>query len=146
MTRLATGEAVVAADEGALAAIRAGRIAVVPTVRAFLPSTASRSTDGRTIHPEVVIVATGYRPGLEGMVGHLGILDPRGTPTDQRGRKRDALPGLHFIGMRPSIRGDFANARRHARAIAARLSPGSCATKNLRSSASGRRRRGCSGR
>jgi putative flavoprotein involved in K+ transport len=37
-------------------------------------------TDGTACAPEVVICATGYRPGLAPMVGHLVKLDGRGMP------------------------------------------------------------------
>jgi hypothetical protein len=66
----------------------------------------------------VVIAATGYRPALEGIVGHLGVLDERGASRFNGPETDRSAPGLFFIGMRPSILGDFANASRHARVIA----------------------------
>lgn len=45
-----------------------------------------------------MIAATGYRTGLEPMVGHLAVLDERGNP---RVRSGEAGPGLRFIGYIP---------------------------------------------
>ncbi len=54
--------------------------------------------DGSRIEPDAVIAATGYRTGLEPMVGHLGVLDERGKP---RVPVAEAAPGLRFIGYIP---------------------------------------------
>jgi hypothetical protein len=54
--------------------------------------------DGSRIEPDAVVAATGYRPGLQPMVGHLGVLDERGCP---RVRSGEAAPGLRFIGYIP---------------------------------------------
>jgi cation diffusion facilitator CzcD-associated flavoprotein CzcO len=82
--------------------IRDGSIAVVPTVEAF-ERDAVRLVDGQRVDPDVVICATGYRRGLEPMVGHLGVLDQAGKPRAQGARP--AADGLWFIGYmsRPSL-------------------------------------------
>ena len=72
---------------------------------------------GERREPDAVIAATGFRPGLEQLVGHLGVLDEEGEPVlDAR-----AADGLFFAGFRfgllallPYIEGD---ARRIARAV-----------------------------
>ena len=46
----------------------------------------------------MVIAATGYRTGLEPLVGHLGVLDDHGSPRVTGG---EAAPGLRFVGFVP---------------------------------------------
>ena len=43
-----------------------------------------------------MIAATGYRSGLEPMVGHLGVLDDEGVP--RAFAAEAAAPGLRFVG------------------------------------------------
>jgi hypothetical protein len=71
----------------------------------------------------VVIAATGYRTGLEPLVGQLGVLTAAGAPT--AGGDVSAEPGLWFLGLwsRPSLIGYTSTqaermAARIARAIA----------------------------
>ncbi len=54
--------------------------------------------DGSHIEPQSVIAATGYRRGLEPLVGHLGVLDENGSP---RMTEKEAAPGLRFVGYVP---------------------------------------------
>lgn len=109
-------------DLGFVAGIRSGAIEVVPAVEA-LAADRVRLVDGREIAPDVVICATGYRPGLEAMVGHLGVLDARGIPRIAGPAGASARPGLYFAGMRPALPGQFLAARREARALARALAP-----------------------
>ncbi|MER9405078.1 NAD(P)/FAD-dependent oxidoreductase [Mesorhizobium caraganae] len=119
-SRLASDYTAIAADDGAVNAIKDGRIIVVPTVREFTRDTVIFD-NGVTIQPDIVIAATGYRTGLEAMLGKLGVLDKKGVPLFNGADSDPKLPGLWFTGMRPSIRGCFANARIQAKAIAARI-------------------------
>ncbi|TIX42364.1 MAG: NAD(P)/FAD-dependent oxidoreductase, partial [Mesorhizobium sp.] len=119
-SRLSADYTAIAADDGAVRAIKAGTILVVPPLREFTQDGIILN-DGRLITPDIVIAATGYRTGLEQMVGKLGVLDGKGVPLFNGGDADPKLPGLWFTGMRPSIRGCFANARIQARAIAARI-------------------------
>jgi cation diffusion facilitator CzcD-associated flavoprotein CzcO len=116
-SRMKADSIAIATDDGAVAAIRAGRVAVVPVIGGFEGGRVLFE-DGSTLSPDVVIAATGYRTGLEGMVGHLGVLDPRGRPRFNGGENDPALPGLWFTGMRADLRGCFANAIDKAQAIA----------------------------
>ncbi len=77
--------------------------------------------DGRRIEPDVVLVATGYRAGLEPLVGHLGVLGERGLPEVTGGRP--ALPGLWFTGFTNPISGMFRELRLDAARIARRIAP-----------------------
>ena len=78
--------------------------------------------DGARVTPDAVVVAAGYRNGLEPLVGHLGVLDARGRPRVRGGRSDPAAPGLWFTGYTNPISGNFRelaiDARRIARAIA----------------------------
>jgi cation diffusion facilitator CzcD-associated flavoprotein CzcO len=117
--RLGVTPAVV--DPEVIDAIKAGRIEVVPGTESF-DRTGVRLADGRRIEPNVVVCATGYEPGLDALVGHLGVLDERGIP---RGARTDAAhDGLRFIGFTPHP-GQLAHmgkeATRAARAIAREL-------------------------
>jgi hypothetical protein len=53
----------------------------------------------RVIEPDAVVAATGFRPALEPLVGHLGVLNERGAPHVPQGQ--EAAPGLRFVGYRP---------------------------------------------
>lgn len=108
-------------DKEVIEAIRVGRIEVVRAVES-LNRTGARLADGKRIEPEALICATGYRRGLEQLVGHLGVLDERGVP--QALGKKAAAEGLRFIGYvpRPGGLGYMGKeARRAARVIAREL-------------------------
>ena len=119
-SRLAIDSVAIASDDGAVAAMKAGRIKAVPEIRGF-DGPKVLLADGRAIEPDVVIAATGYRTGLETMVGHLGVLDGRGKPLFNGGLNDPKLPGLWFTGMRADLRGCFMNAIDKAEAITARI-------------------------
>jgi len=119
-SRLASDYTAIAADDGAVDGIKAGRIVVVPQVREFTRDGVVLD-NGETIAPDIVIAATGYRTGLETMVGKLGVLDGKDVPLFNGADSDPKLPGLWFTGMRPSIRGCFANARIQGAAIARKI-------------------------
>jgi putative flavoprotein involved in K+ transport len=105
-------------DKQVIQAIKDQRIQIVAGVQA-LDETGVQLADGAWIQPEVVIAATGYRCGLESLVGHLGVLDQRGTPRAVGGH--EAAPGLRFIGFVPmpgQLRYMGVEAKRAAHAIA----------------------------
>jgi hypothetical protein len=79
--------------------------------------------DGSRIDPDVVIAATGFRAGLDGLVGHLGILDARGLPVETDGVP--ALPGLWFVGFKPTLGGQLREGSIAARAVAAAVATSS---------------------
>lgn len=108
-------------DREVIETIKAGQIEVVPGVES-LDEGGVRLADGTRIEPETVIAATGYRRGLESLVGHLGVLDERGIPRAQGARA--AAPGLRFIGYtsRPGALGYMSKqAKQAAKTIAREL-------------------------
>lgn len=96
LRRLSVAPAIV--DKETIQAIRDRRIEIVAGVDA-LDESGVKLVDGTRVEPDAVIAATGYRPGLEPLVGHLGLLDERGVPRAPRGE--EAAPGLRFIGYWP---------------------------------------------
>ena len=108
-------------DRDVIAAIKARRFEVVAAVRA-LDRKGVSLVDGARVKPDAIICATGYRRGLERLVGHLGVLDARGIP--RRVGQEPAAPGLRFIGYvpRPAALGYMAKeAKRAAKAIVREL-------------------------
>ncbi|MCW2661075.1 MAG: dependent oxidoreductase [Mycobacterium sp.] len=115
------GRAPAIVDREVIEAIRDGSFEVVPTIERFDGSDVWL-VDGRRLKPDAVICATGYRRGLEPMVGHLGVLDECGLPV--AAGEMPAAPGLRFIGFqsRPGLLGFVAKQSRNvARRIAAEL-------------------------
>jgi cation diffusion facilitator CzcD-associated flavoprotein CzcO len=111
-------------DRDVIAAIKSRRIEVVPGVES-LDASGVRLAGGERVEPDAVIAATGYRCGLEAMVGQLGVLGRRGVPRVAGGL--EAAPGLRFIGFTPlpgQIRLFGVEARGAAAAVAHQL--GSC--------------------
>ncbi|WP_335933694.1 flavin-containing monooxygenase [Streptomyces sp. PTD5-9] len=91
-------------DVGLIHAVKGGRVAPVAAVESF-DGDAVVLAGGERITPEAVIAATGYRRALEGLVGHLGVLDARGRPVVRGGRTPKRAPGLYFIGFTNPISG-----------------------------------------
>jgi len=82
------------ADE-LLNVVRGRRIDVVAAV-AELESERVVLADGTGITPDVIIAATGFDPDLDGLVGHLGVLDEHGNPPG--GFASDMGGGMFAIG------------------------------------------------
>ncbi|HET8758461.1 MAG TPA: NAD(P)/FAD-dependent oxidoreductase [Solirubrobacteraceae bacterium] len=116
LERLGAAPAVV--DRAVVDMVKEGRIAVVAAVAALEPEGA-RLADGSVAKADAIVAATGYRCGLEPIVGHLAVLDARGVPRVPDGG--EGAPGLRFVGFRPvpgQIRQATLEAERAARAIA----------------------------
>ncbi|HUB58690.1 MAG TPA: NAD(P)/FAD-dependent oxidoreductase [Mycobacterium sp.] len=60
-------------------AVRTGRVEVVAAVSA-VESDRVILDDGTAVKPEVIVAATGFSTDLDGLVGHLGVLDEDGDP------------------------------------------------------------------
>jgi len=102
-------------DHGFARAVKAGAVAVVPAVEAVEGEEVVLE-GGRRLRPDTVVAATGYRPALAPLVGHLGALGPGGLPLRHGGAV--ALPNLHFTGFRNPITGALRELRFESAAIA----------------------------
>ncbi len=107
-------------DVGIVAAIRGGRVEPVAAVER-LEGDAVLLVDGTSLRPDAVVVATGYRSGLEPLVGHLGVLDPRELPLVHGAHEAPGAPGLWFTGFTNPISGMLRELRIDAERIAARI-------------------------
>ncbi|MEV0182458.1 NAD(P)/FAD-dependent oxidoreductase [Streptomyces sp. NPDC050625] len=93
-------------DVGLIDAVRKGRVEVVAAVEAFEDGKVVLA-DGSRVSPDAVVAATGYARGLEGLVGHLDVLDGRGRPVVHGGATPKNAPGLYFTGFTNPISGMF---------------------------------------
>jgi putative flavoprotein involved in K+ transport len=119
LRRLGVAPAIV--DKVVIEAIRERRIEIVASIES-LDETGADLVDGARIEPDAVIAATGYRTGLEPMVGHLGVLDDHGAPRVFAAQA--AAPGLRFVGylhIPAQFRYGGREGRRAAKAIAREL-------------------------
>jgi putative flavoprotein involved in K+ transport len=109
-------------DVGFVEAVRSGRVQIVAALES-LDAGAARLADGRELEVDALIAATGFRPGLEPLVGHLGVLDDRGEPLVHGAEEHPRAPGLHFVGYQVTLGGTFRRigiqARQLAKAVAA---------------------------
>ncbi|MFF8607733.1 flavin-containing monooxygenase [Streptomyces sp. NPDC015346] len=107
-------------DVGLVDAVRRGTVEIVGAVESFDGDKVVLA-DGTPITPDAVIAATGYRSGLEPLVGHLGVLDGRGRPVVHGARCPREAPGLYFTGFTNPISGMLRelaiDAKKIARAI-----------------------------
>jgi cation diffusion facilitator CzcD-associated flavoprotein CzcO len=116
-TRHASDGVTVAVDDGFVRALKAGRVTMKPAIDRFDGRRAC-FTDGTSCAPDAVICATGYRPALEQIAGHLVTLDARGMPPFHGACSSPAHPGLWFFGLDRSIYGNMHVRRRQARQLA----------------------------
>jgi cation diffusion facilitator CzcD-associated flavoprotein CzcO len=119
LRRLGVAPAII--DKHVIRAIKERRIEIVAGVES-LDDTGVGLADRTRIEPDAVIAATGYRCGLEPVVGHLDVLDEDGVPRVVDGEA--AAPGLRFVGYMPipaQMRHAGREATRAANAIARAL-------------------------
>lgn len=91
-------------DVGLIDAVRKGSVEVVAAVEAFEDGKVVLA-DGERVEPDTVIAATGYVRALEGLVGHLDVLDEQGRPVAHGARTPGNAPGLYFTGFTTPISG-----------------------------------------
>jgi putative flavoprotein involved in K+ transport len=108
-------------DVGIVAAIRSRRVEPVAALESFDGPDVVLA-DGRRLQPDAVVVAAGYRAGLEPLVGHLGVLDRRGLPVVHGAHEPPGAPGLWFTGFTNPISGMLRELRIDAERIAAAVS------------------------
>lgn len=108
-------------DVGLVDAVRRGRVEIVAAVERF-EGAGVVLADGGRVETDAVIAATGYRRGLDDLVGHLGVLDDRGRPVTHGARTLAHAPGLYFTGYTNPISGMLRelaiDARKIAKAVA----------------------------
>ncbi|MET9013584.1 flavin-containing monooxygenase [Streptomyces olivaceoviridis] len=114
-------------DVGLIDAVRTGKVEIVAAVEAFEDGKVVLA-DGSRVSPDAVIAATGYVRALEGLVGHLGVLDERGRPVVHGGRTPAQAPGLYFTGFTNPLSGMLRelaiDAGRIAKAVAKAVAKG----------------------
>ncbi|MEU9344541.1 NAD(P)/FAD-dependent oxidoreductase [Streptomyces sp. NPDC048278] len=93
-------------DVGLIDAVRRGRVEIVAAVDGFEDGEVALA-DGTRVSPDAVIAATGYVRALEGLVGHLDVLDDRGHPVAHGPRTPKNAPGLYFTGYTNPISGNI---------------------------------------
>ncbi|WP_093775198.1 NAD(P)/FAD-dependent oxidoreductase [Streptomyces sp. yr375] len=120
-------------DVGLIDAVRKGQVEIVAAVAEFADASENSVKDGGTvlladgsrISPDAVVAATGYVRALEGLVGHLGVLDERGRPVAHGARPPKDTPGLYFTGFTTPISGTLRelaiDAERIAKAVRRQL-------------------------
>ncbi|WP_181805210.1 flavin-containing monooxygenase [Streptomyces shenzhenensis] len=110
-------------DVGLVDAVRQGKVEIVAAVEGFEDGKVLLA-DGTRVSPDAVIAATGYVRALEGLVGHLDVLDDRGRPVVHGARTPKHAPGLYFTGYTNPISGNLRemalDAEKIAKAVAKR--------------------------
>ncbi|MCC5032843.1 NAD(P)/FAD-dependent oxidoreductase [Streptomyces sp. WAC 00631] len=107
-------------DAGLIDAVRSRTVEPVAAVASFDHDKVVLA-DGSRISPDAVIAATGYRRGLETLVGHLDVLDGRGRPVVHGPSTAAGAPGLYFTGYTNPISGMLRELSLDARRIARRI-------------------------
>lgn len=107
-----------AVDDGFIDSLKRGSARVVGEVDR-LDGADVVLLNGMRLRPDAVICATGYRRGLEALVGHLGVLDAEGAPTHHGGApEHPRASRLYFCGMWNPFSGQIRLGPLHARRIA----------------------------
>jgi putative flavoprotein involved in K+ transport len=122
-------------DAGFVKAVKEGRIELLPEIERFEGRDVVL-VGGERIQPDSVICATGYRRGLEPLVGHLGVLDEHGLPRGAPTVEVDGAPNLFFVGYWSRVSGQIRQMRFEARRVAK-----TAASREPRSAGSSARRR-----
>jgi len=123
VTRVLDEIAVPILDVGFVDLVKKGRVRVVAAVERFEDGDVVLA-DGERVRPEAVIAATGFRRGLEPLVGHLGLLRDDGRAAVHGPVTDPRAPELYFIGYSNPLGGNLheiaVDSRKIARAIARR--------------------------
>lgn len=107
-------------DIGTVELIKQGKIKVVPGPREFTEGGMTLS-DGRELPLDLVVLATGFRPALEGFLDRAAeYTDDRGYPR-WHGAEVTKAPGLYFIGYRNPLTGQLHDIALEAKRIAASI-------------------------
>ena len=107
-------------DVGVVAAIKSGRLRPVTAVASF-DAACVLLVDQQRLDVDAVVSCTGFRPALETIVGHLGVLDASGTPLVHGIQQHPAAPGVFFFGYTNAISGNLREITTHARQLSRKL-------------------------
>ena len=91
-------------DVGLADAVQHRRVRIVAALEQFDDGTAVLADGGR-VETDSIIAATGFRTGLERLVGHLDVLDKHGRPLVRDVEEPASAPGLHFVGYEITLGG-----------------------------------------
>jgi putative flavoprotein involved in K+ transport len=109
-------------DVGLVPLLKQGKVEIVAAVAGFDGADVILADDSR-IQPDAVIAGTGFKRGLEPLVGEFGIIEEvKGRPIVHGPETHPNAPGVHFIGYTNPISGMLReiaiDARKIARVIA----------------------------
>jgi hypothetical protein len=104
-------------DDGFVAAVKRGELTLVGPLERFDRADAVLA-GGRRLRPDAVIAATGYRCGLEPLVGDLDVLDETGAPSLHGALTHPSAPRVYFAGYATPLTGQLPSLRRTASRIA----------------------------
>jgi putative flavoprotein involved in K+ transport len=125
--RIVRDDAIPLVDMGFIDAVKAGQVSIVAAVVGFAGDKVQLA-DGTALAVDAVVAATGYRRGLDPLVGHLGVLREDGRPIVRGGHTHPAAPNLWFSGYTNPVSGMFRelgiDAKRIARAVVRRRRSG----------------------
>ena len=114
-TRVRRDRSVPVHDTGIVRLLKNGAVIPVAAAAGFEADSVVLA-DGSRERPDVVVFATGYRRGLESLLGSLGVLDEHGDPRVASGLQ--AEPGFSFVGFTVSATGALRQMARDARRVA----------------------------
>jgi putative flavoprotein involved in K+ transport len=118
--RILRDDAIPLVDMGFVDAVKAGQVSIVAAVVGF-DGDKVQLADGSALAVDAVVAATGYRRGLDPIVGHLGVLHTNGRPVVRGGQTDPSAPNLWFSGFTNPVSGMFRelgiDAKRIARAV-----------------------------
>lgn len=111
--------------------VKAGRIQILGQLRRFSSNTVFLderiSTTDETQVPQIslavdsVILGTGFRTGLEGLIPIAGLIEPNGLPSVVGDQESPLAPNLYFIGQSNPLSGQLREIRIEASRIARKL-------------------------
>jgi putative flavoprotein involved in K+ transport len=104
-------------DVGLADRVRKRRVRVVAALERFDGNAVVLADEAR-FEVDSVVAATGFRPGLERLVGHLDVLDNRGRPRVRDVEEPSGATGLHFIGYEVTLGGTLRLAGIEAKRLA----------------------------
>ena len=105
-------------DVGWVDLLKQGKVEIVAAVEGFDGDDVLLA-DGTRVQPDAVIAGTGFKRGLEPLLGGLAVLESqRGRPVVHGPATHPDAPGLHFIGYTNPVSGMFREIAIDARRIA----------------------------